>query len=265
MASTRCRGQSEAKICGRAHQSASCQRVASQRANCSTPGFHLSDVHRLCPTVSSGGILILRRAGARQARGGEGGRTRGAERGANSARHGQGGYIARLREPGVGKGRGTSASIVERRSTPRETSRHVGNFAPEACGVASRCVELLGKASSLAWMQYAQPAALILTCLKALLPRAWVAFFENRQDNAQQRIRRQPVCSGTSDLPEGSAWPDAFFAEGQMTDSDLLRDAAKLEEALHVAERGCEVGVRYWFQSHMEFDGRLCALHYALC
>jgi hypothetical protein len=44
-------------------------------------------------------------------------------------------------------------------------------FAPEACGVASRCVELLGKASSLAWMQYAQAAALILTCLKGAVAK----------------------------------------------------------------------------------------------
>ena len=131
MARTRCRGQSEAKICGRAHQSASCQRVASQRANCSTPGFHLSDVHRLCPTVSSGGILILRRAGARQARGGEGGRD--GEREEQSAGRPalDTAKVAILPASASlvwGREGETSASLVERRSTPRANIATCGKF-----------------------------------------------------------------------------------------------------------------------------------------
>lgn len=44
------------------------------------------------------------------------------------------------------------------------------NFAPEACGVASRCVELLGKASSLAWMQIRAAC-----CVNPYMPEGAVA------------------------------------------------------------------------------------------
>lgn len=86
----------------------------------------------------------------------------------------------------------------------RQNARSVALF-------ASRCWAKLRRSRGCCTPKHCC-CCVILTGLEGAVAKVLGGVLERRRDNAQQRNRRRPVCSGTSDLPKGSAWPDTSSA-----------------------------------------------------